>query len=289
MGIKCELAKVTTSDGLALHGLLFEPESPQTAIIHVHGWTGNFYENEFIDLIAKEAVSKGIAFLSIETRGSGHVQEFIRNSEHRRYVKIGGSLEVFEDCVKDINAFIKLLAGKGYNHFLLEGHSTGCQKIVFYTLKSKEPKIAGLILLEPTDDPEVSERLLGKRFHEAVRYARGKVDKGQPFASMPGWVPFGVQLSAQRFLSMSDPNSSEGSLFNYSGRLDNLKKISVPVLAIYGSGTQYQLDPKGKLKLLCETITNCESLLLDCDHWFTGQEKRLAKSISSWSSKALKT
>lgn len=65
MNIKGELIRITIDDGLELQGMLFEPKKKSDqAVIRIHGWTGNFYENIFIDAIAKEITSKGFAFLT---------------------------------------------------------------------------------------------------------------------------------------------------------------------------------------------------------------------------------
>ncbi len=285
MCLRGELARIETKDFLELQGLLFEPgKKSSKAIIHVHGWTGNFYENKFLEFIAKEAVLKGFAFLTFNTRGAGHVQEFIRQKGSKpECVKIGGSLEKFEDCLTDIEAAINFLEKRGFDRFVLQGHSTGCQKAAFYMLKTKDRRAKGLILLEPTDDPSVSRRFLGNRYQEAMEIARKMVKEGKENAPMPEWLPFGVMLSAQKFLSMSDPNSAEGELFNYSGELKKAGQIDCPVLAIFGENTEYQEKPGEKLELLKEKMQNCETKLFEnTNHWFYGREAQLAKTICQW-------
>src|SRR4030042_6917217 len=153
--LESKFIRITTADGLELHGLLFEPNEKTTnALIHIHGWVGNFYENKFIDYIAKEAVSKGYAFLTFNNRGTGIITDLIKRKKSKvEYVKIGGSLEKFEDCIIDIKAVIDFVSKKGYKKIILQGHSLGCQKITFYQYKTKDKRIKGLILLAPVDDP----------------------------------------------------------------------------------------------------------------------------------------
>lgn len=278
-----ELVRIKTEDSLELQGILFEPEKSDKALIHIHGWTGNFYENVFIDYVAKEAVSNGFAFLSFNTRGAGHIQEFLRKQGSKtEYVKIGGSLEKFEESVLDLKAATEFLNRRGYKIFVLEGHSTGCQKAVFYKYKTKDEKVKGLVLLEPTDDPSVAKRFLGERYGEAMEIARKMAREGSENDPVPDWVPFGIKLSARKFLSMSDPDSTEGRLFNYSGKMEEIRGIDCPVLAIFGSGTEYQEGPGEKLEILKKTIKNCETSLIRSNHWFSGHETELAETISVW-------
>jgi alpha-beta hydrolase superfamily lysophospholipase len=124
--MKVSLQRITAKDGLELQGLLFEPnEKTDKVLIHIHAWIGNFYENKFLDLIAKEAVSNGFAFFTFNNRGAGIITDFIKkNKSELKYVRIGGSLEKFEDCIIDINAAVDFLDRKGYGNMVLEGHST---------------------------------------------------------------------------------------------------------------------------------------------------------------------
>src|SRR6266852_8465867 len=103
-----EITRIKTEDGLELQGIFYEPqEKSDKVVIHIHGWTGNFYENVFLDNIAHACVELGYAFLSFNTRGAGFVQEFLKKRDNKaEYVKIGGSLEMFEDCLVDIKSAI---------------------------------------------------------------------------------------------------------------------------------------------------------------------------------------
>ncbi len=284
------LVRIRTNDGLELQGLLFEPgKKSRKALLHLHGWTGNFYENVFIEHIAKEAASKGIAFLTFNTRGAGHVQEFLRRKNGKtEYVKIGGSLEKFEECVLDIKAAIDLLEKKGYKGFILQGHSTGCQKAVFYKWKSKDPRAKALVLLEPSDDPAITEKMLGARYVEALEIARKMIAEGKPDSPMPEWVPFGVMLSAQRFISMSDPETIEGRLFHYSGEMKEVQELNCPALALFGSNSDYTEKPAEKLEILKKKIKKCDTRLIrGGNHWFGGHEEELGRMVAEWAEKKM--
>ncbi|MEK0337625.1 MAG: hypothetical protein QQN41_09355, partial [Nitrosopumilus sp.] len=125
-----ELKRFKTKDNLELQGLLYEPKQKSLkAIIHIHGWVGNFYENLFIESIAKSALQKNIAFFTFNNRGAGIVTEFLKNKKRE---KIGGSLEIFEESIFDIEGAIDFLQKKGYTKITLQGHSLGCQKVVYY-------------------------------------------------------------------------------------------------------------------------------------------------------------
>lgn len=279
-----ELVRITTKDGLELHSLLFEPKiKTDKVLIHVHGWTGNFYENKFIDFIAKEAISKGFAFLTFNNRGAGMVQEFIkRNKSQVKYKKIGGSLEKFEECLLDISAAVNFIASRGYNKIVLEGHSSGCQKIVFYQYKSKDKKIKGLVLLAPVDDVGFTKRHFARKYKKALAIARKLANKNTQ-AMVPQWMAFSPMFSAGVFLTVADPNSLSGRIFDYSGRLAEIRSMHLPVLAIFGSEDDYQIDPDEKLGVLRKRLKECDTILIkQGTHGFVGCEKELSVSIGKW-------
>ena len=57
-------------------------------------------------------------------------------------------MENFEDCVVDIDAWIKFALSKGYEKIILMGHSLGTEKIVYYMNKGRYTnKVKAIILL----------------------------------------------------------------------------------------------------------------------------------------------
>lgn len=288
--IKGELVRIKTEDDLELHGIFFEPEKrTENVLIHVHAWVGNFYENKFIDFIAQEMVKKNIAFLSCNNRGTGFVTNLIKRFEKKiEYERIGGSLEKFEDSIKDIKAYIDFLSRRGYKNIILEGHSTGCQKITYYESKTRDKKIKGLIELSPADDVAVSKILLGDKYSKAIEIAKKMVKEGKDTEPVPEWMSFYPLLSAKTFLTITDPESSSGRIFYYSGGLKEIKNVNCPVLVIFGSEDKYEASPQKKLQILKNKVKNCSVKLIEAaDHWFTGHEEELKDSISSWTEKII--
>lgn len=283
--MKTSFQRIIAKDGLELHGLLFEPDRKTTnALIHVHGWVGNFYENKFIDYIAKKAASKGFAFLTFNNRGAGILNDFIkRKGVKMNYVRIGGSLEEFKDCIIDIKATVDFLSKKGYKRIILQGHSLGCQKITYYQYRTKDKRVKALVLLAPVDDTGFVKRDLGKKYKKALGVAKEMVKKGKSNKPVPEWMAFYPLLNASMFLNIADTKSASGKLFDYSGNLKEIKSINCPKLALFGSKDEYQDNPSEKLKILKREVKNCNTKLIKgSSHGFVGFEENLSKIVSSW-------
>jgi len=283
--MKTSFQRIITKDNLELHGLLFEPErKTNNALIHVHGWVGNFYENKFIDYIAKEAASKGFAFLTFNNRGAGIINDFIKRKKTKvDYARIGGSLEEFKDCIFDIKAVVDFLSKKGYKKIVLQGHSLGCQKATFYKYKTKDKRIKGLILLAPVDDVAFTKSALKDKYKKALKTARAMVKKGKGNNPVPRWMAFYPLLDASMFLNVADPESASGRIFDFSGKLKEIKNVNCPILVTFGSKDNYQAKPEEKLKILRESVEGCNvKLVKNADHKFVDFEGKLSKLIANW-------
>ena len=117
------IRKVTTTDGFPLHGIFVSSLGAQRTLIHTHGTGGNFFWNDFYPNIANACHSSGVSFLAVNSRGSGIV-ELEKGSPGA-----GISLEIFEDCLKDIDAWIEFAISQGSKSVVLEGHSFGIGKV----------------------------------------------------------------------------------------------------------------------------------------------------------------
>jgi dienelactone hydrolase len=283
--LKNEFVRITTTDGLELHGLLFEPKRKTAKVlIHIHGWIGNFYENRFIDYIAREAVSKGFSFLTFNNRGAGIVTDFVKRRKSKvGYKRIGGAQEKFKDCIFDIKAAVDFLSKKGYKKIILQGHSSGCQKAAFYEQKTEDKRIKSLILLAPVDDAAYTKTLLKSKHEKSLSIAREMVKSGKGDKSVPEWMAFYPLLNAKMFLNVADSKSYSGRLFDYSGKLKEIEKINCPILAIFGTKDEYQFEPDKKLQILKERMSNCDiKLIQGAEHGFINFESELSKLIGNW-------
>ncbi|MDR3424082.1 MAG: alpha/beta fold hydrolase [Alphaproteobacteria bacterium] len=276
--------RFNTKDGLELHGHLYEPaRRTEKIIIHIHGLIGNFYENLFVDAIAREAVENGWALLSFNNRGAGIVTDFVKKrASICAYERIGGSVERFEDSFFDIDAAIRFAVRRGYREITLQGHSLGCQKAVYYCSKAKSKKVRGIIFLAPVDDVACAKTFLGKRIKASLKIAQ-QLAQSKKQVRLPAYMEFYPLMSAARFLDIASPESLAGSLLDYNGSMKLLRSLQVPVLAIFCEKDQYQPDSVRALDVLKATLPRCETKLISGGgHLFPKKEKILAKTVSTW-------
>src|SRR5262245_35994529 len=85
-----ELVSFKNSKEFHHDGILYQDASYRTTIIHIHGSFGNFYQNEFLRVMAKVYMAAGINFLSFNLAGHDALAEGYRHEWDFEYV--GGAV-----------------------------------------------------------------------------------------------------------------------------------------------------------------------------------------------------
>lgn len=281
-----ELISFETRDKLELEGLLVAPFRSKTCLVHVHGMADNFYGLSLVDNLMHAALRNEMAFFSFNNRGHGSITIFTKLRHHLLFRSIGTTLENFKECVFDIDGALKMLRERGYENFILSGHSTGCQKITYYQYKRKARSVKGLILLAPSDDLNSQIKLIGpKKFKESLKEAKRMIraGKGRDILHVEHDPPY---FSAKRYYELYRPGSVEGRLFNYFGSMKEVSVIKTPILACFGTKEDFAVIPPRKmLKILNGKFQNkySKTVLIDgADHCFCGREEEVESVISKW-------
>lgn len=158
---KNQLLQISTSDGLYLHGFYSPTSDKKVVVLHIHGYEGNFYENNFIYSLIKNLSQNNIAFLTVNTRGNNKNSDF--NTVSGKYKTIGSWNELLEEAHLDISAWIKFLIDEGYQEIILQGHSLGTIKVIRYLFEGEyKNKITKLILLAPFEKKSTPSSLSPK-------------------------------------------------------------------------------------------------------------------------------
>ena len=72
--MKQELVRINSIDGIEQPGILYTPDQDTDKIvIHIHGLNGNFYENRFLDTLAKTFTDQNYTFLTFNNRGKDYI------------------------------------------------------------------------------------------------------------------------------------------------------------------------------------------------------------------------
>lgn len=283
--MKEQLIRMTSLDGIEMPGVLYEPEKRSNKIvIHVHGLCGNFYENRFIDTLAKICTDKGMAFLTFNNRGANFISELLKGN---KFEIIGGCYEKFKDCLLDIEGAINFVKEKKYNDIILEGHSYGCNKIIYYyNRKNKNDNISKIILLAPCDMPRETVKFLSiDEYKIAKEEATKLVGLGEPNSLIDFSINSNGKISAGTYYNDFLPNG-ENDFIRYIdgvyGKSKELNNIDIPVLIIFGDIDECVLtqDINTVKCYLKNNIKDCNIQIIEgADHLYTNKYEELGNII----------
>ena len=280
-----ELIRPYSTDGIQLPGLLYTPDIPTNKIvIHIHGMSGNFYEDEFNDNLARVYTNNGYAFLPFNNRGMNYITEMHKENE---FVIKGSSYELFEDSVLDIEGIVNWVKERGYNHIVLEGHSYGCNKAIYYYTQKQDESIKMIVLLAPCDIPKEVENYTGKDYQTYISKAKELIENGKEEELIDFCVFINGKISAKTFYTDLLYNCT-CDFFRYrerEGKSPILNQIEIPVFIPFGDKDEYVLTQpiEDVIYYLQNNLKNCEiKVIKDADHAYTGKYDELEKAIDTY-------
>lgn len=277
-----DFVRFNATDNVELQGWL-NNENSDIAVIHLHGMSGNGYENYFLDNLRQTYAAKDISLFTIDSRGRGIISDFRQNDGWKH---AGSCFEIFGESVHDIQGAINYLKTLGKTRFILQGHSLGCTKVVNFVLTQDISGVEKVVLLAPTDmagwgntDPKHQEYL-----------ARAKQliaeNKGQELVSTECWLDK-TPISAQTYPTICEAGSSADI---YSEREGGalLGKVSLPMLIPYGTADIGITEIDGTMDRWLERVSkikneNTQIAVIDgASHGFRSFEDKLAEVVGNF-------
>lgn len=289
--MNAEIVQTFTDDGLRLDGLLFEPDTKnkKCIVLHFHGLAGNFYGNPFIGHLARSLTSRGFAFLTVNNRGHDCLSEFYKRSTvFSGDVLCGNMYELFDDCVLDVYAWTKFISQSNYDNVILEGHSSGANKVAYYQSVKQDDMVKGLILISPPDTLGLQDKEWGEQWQENVAIAEKMVRQNKGDNLMPDGV-FHYPICAKSYLSFVGSNTKAG-IFNFYDADDPFTvvgSIRNPILGVIGTENEAVVndvyDCMSTLKAKAVSSPLCDTnVISNAPHSYAGYEKELTTIISNW-------
>lgn len=279
------IVEFQTPKGYMLNGVWFGIHRPNTVYIWIHGLGSSVFSK--MDIMQRLTKNKA-AVLAFNNRGHDKLSMVSYQSGKKTKRKLaGGGAEIFTECVDDIDGAIRYAEASGAKHIYLVGHSTGCQKSVYWASK-KGTGVRGIVLLAPISDYAGMVKMIGKaKLEKVVAYARSLVKKGKPHEFIPLSMWSYEPDTAQRFISLYTPDSVE-EIFTYSQRNvipKTLKKVRLPILALLAENDQFGDRPAEHIAewFRAQKPDADVRVVAHADHGFKGAERAIASHILRFS------
>jgi len=275
------IIEVKTSDNLYLFGLLSQPAHSTTLYLHIHGSGGNFFCDEYERTFYEELPKLGIDVLFTNNRGSYALDS---------WQDTGAALEIFEDSLLDLDAWIKWAVRHSYKKIILSGHSHGTEKVVYYLNKGKnKDKINAVVLMGFCDTIGTQESFEKKVNINFMEEALKKVASGKGYElltshrrAQAGELP----ISAQTYINYfsKDSELSRVTPFRLNSSLPMINSIKIPVLATIGDHEEYTIIPiVDAIKLLKKENSLVEvHQVIGSNHMYDKYQQDLISLISNF-------
>lgn len=203
------------------------------------------------------------------------------------YQKSGSAVEYFENCVKDIDTWIRFVIDRGYKKVTLIGHSLGSEKVVYYMNKGNlVDYVKSVILLGPADSFGYHHHELKDKLSELEKEAKKlvKIGKGYQLLTTVWNSHAGVMpQNAESYLNLFSKGSelSKSFPFRKSDKLEYFANIKTPLLVMIGDKYEYTAIPiEAAINLMKKENPNAEIVQFkNCDHDFVNNEDKLVKTI----------
>lgn len=262
-----QLCEIRTPKMFILNGIWYGPKRAKRVFIHVHGLGGNML-NTVGRALGEHMTDSQTAVLSFNNRGSGTISKAYKDAPRSKKgyesVLAGAAHEVFTDCVDDIEGVVRYVRSHGAKDVFLIGHSTGCQKSLYWASK-KGKGVDGIVLLAPVADyPAMKNAVGAKVLMRATKAAEKLVAQKKKHELLPptAWPEL---IDAQRFLSLYSGKGHEEIIpyWNPAKRPTALRSIQTPVLAVVAGDDEYHDRPAEEIAgWFLEHIYTGESIVI---------------------------
>lgn len=271
--------RVVTEDEINLIGIGYFGEKNKDWNLIFPGVDGNFFTNEFINILGKKIVENGYNFVCCHNRGSFQIINSHSLSENGKSKTIGSIFEKFEDCIYDIDSWIKYAINNNAKKINLIAHSHGCNKLIYYLANNKKygKYINKIILLSPLDlTTRMNNRreikdLMNKANSLINTYDNGNfICCGFFYKTANGFLDMITNKNIDNFPMMSNKNNN----------FDMINSIKKDKYIIYGGKEKkYSNNFEEKIKYLDRSSLKLLTTIENANHIYQNKEESLANMI----------
>lgn len=281
MGLMMDFIYEYTGDGLRLQGTYFESIKKDICVVFIHGMYANVIENYFAVVWGRKLAGCNIGFLYGHTRGYSNTNAIV--DKNGVSVTIGTTFEIFEDCLLDVDMWIRKAYKLGYKHIVLAGHSFGCCKILYYYY-IKRPDVAGIILASPPDMQGLT-RMYEADYDLLLEETEKNVKEGMPQKLTSKLVENYMPFSSATFYNLYKPESNADNfpVIRNPEHFGQLETVDIPILAFAGENEE---SPYLQLDLLKKKAIRCPDfrwrIIDNTNHIYYGKEDETAEVCLDW-------
>ena len=271
--------RVITEDKVNLIGICYSGRNDKDWNLIFPGVDGNFFTNEFINVLGMKINEEGYNFVCCHHRGSFQIINSHSLLEDGESKTIGSIFEKFEDCIYDIESWIEYAISNKAKKINLIAHSHGCNKLIYYLANHKkyDKYINKIILLSPLDlTTRMNNRREIKDLMNKANNLINKNDKGNFiccgffYKTADGFLDMMTNKNIDNFPMMSNRNNN----------FDMINSIKKDKYIIYGGKEKkYSNNFEEKIKYIDKFTLKLLTTIENANHIYQNKEEELADRI----------
>jgi predicted esterase len=285
---KGELITFVDTNDYFHNGILYRAENSDKTIIHIHGSFGNFYQNDFIQIMAELYTNAGYNFMSFNLRCHDGFGECYKKDGSFKYS--GGAISDWNTCLDDIQGAINY-ANTFSQKIILQGHSLGCDRIVYYLMKNNNN--FETILLAPCDSYKLHLKWLDNDEKKQQSEFNKQIHRLKSMHDLDfNWLPIDEYGLTSRVEDYILPITKKALLSIIDGPPFKLFNLSKPYAFKLSNRCFIYLGGNDNLQTsLSETMFNYfterfksveKCFVNNGDHMMTGSEREVTQKIIDW-------
>ena len=175
---------------------------------------------------------------------------------------------------------------RGFSYVVLQGHSLGCSKAVYYLSETKDERVRRLVLASSSDMVGWIER--GPHHDEIISLAKEWVSHGKGKEILPKLLDDCFYLSAETYLDFGVKGNPIDVINTHDPEASSvLADIKVSTLAFFCSKDYADILPLDEaLEVIKQKAKNCpqfDAAIVDgASHGYFAREKEVADLIMNW-------
>ena len=272
MPIETQLLSFKTGDKETLHGLLFTPRerTSNLALLLVHGVAMNFYLPP-LATFGQALAERSYHCFVINTRGHDWI------SRAGNLSKFGGAAyETFEESAKDLDGALACLSARGYQRFILVGHSLGCVKSLLYQGTRRRSDVVGVVSCSCPRQFYSARAEEQPEFEQLMAQAEEMVAQGKGEELIRAWTSGAMGIFSARTYVAKYGKHEINDVRPYAGRL------GCPYLVIAG-GAEHPFFPRYAKELTEAGGANATCKIVPgSDHFYFGHASEVIEIIAEW-------
>ncbi len=272
--VPVRLVSARSADGVLLHGALGGRSGIRRGILAVHGAWGSFVGSPVSELL-REGPRRGLRVLALNNRG--HDVGSLGDGEP----SIGLAGEIFEDCVRDLDAAAALLSDHGVESYVAVAHSFGSHKLVYWLRERAPAACRGCVLLSPAPPLRTASRwFVDGDLDDHLAEAAQAVAAGDArrLIVLSRHAPVPMVAEAATVLSIWGPDTRARSLLHV-GEL----RMAVLVLC----GAREPSAYRDEAQATAAAAVQGALVVVDDDHYYAVDRSAMAARVADWALRRL--